>query len=185
LNRVTQQALRSYVPSGEPVSGGASPERAPGLGRGVYLDRLGPGQSKYYSVDVPAGHTAYVTASAVLPLRVHERVWIRRFASDGSSCGRSQDTKRNAEVVGAVHHTWDVEDDPGEARPCDAPGRYVLQVERDGQGNEAQAPDDSPLELLVGLEPPLSGDPGEQGVPEVTFTDPGGAPRPVVGGGSF
>jgi Ca-activated chloride channel homolog len=61
------RAFRSYDPSGTPVTGGSSPESAPVIGEGQYLERFRPGDEKYYAVDVKPGQKLYASAVAIPP----------------------------------------------------------------------------------------------------------------------
>ncbi|GLW08118.1 hypothetical protein Misp01_32480 [Microtetraspora sp. NBRC 13810] len=185
LGQAGARALRDYDPAGTPVEGGADPATATPLRPGAHLDRLGPGQAKYYSVEVPAGYTAYATASLILPLRRSELLRITRYAAEGTECVWSQEVKHAAGFVGSAVMSWPVRRDPAGAPVCERPGRQVLRVERLG----TTAVEEGPLELLFGLEPPLldrpSPAPPAPSTPPVTFTEPAGQPRRVLGGGSF
>ncbi|SDI30457.1 vWA domain-containing protein [Nonomuraea jiangxiensis] len=184
LNRVTQRALRGYEPAGVPVEGGADPRTAAVLRPGSYLDQIDGGEAKYYAVDVPAGHTLYLTASYVFPpFHGSEVERVDLYAADGSRCVWRTDVKSDQNpaasvVLGlAVPTAEDRRDDP-----CRRPGRFVARVERD---ERLQADGSAALELLIGLEPPVA-DPGPPPTrTEIPFTEPAGPPRPVVGGGSF
>jgi Ca-activated chloride channel family protein len=62
------RAFRSYEPTGTEVTGGASREQAVGLGSGLFLDVLPQDNSeRWYSVDVPEGSRAVISATAIPP----------------------------------------------------------------------------------------------------------------------
>ncbi|PZG36595.1 hypothetical protein C1I98_26630, partial [Spongiactinospora gelatinilytica] len=185
LNRVTGIALRNYEPTGTPVTGGEGPGDAAPLRPGDHLDEIAPGQARHYAIDVPAGNTAWFTATGVFPpaAPARETLTLARYAPDGTRCAWS-DTGHSAtgDPVVPLARTWRVSADPGEGGPCDRPGRFTLVVERDpGPGEPAW------LELKVGLEPPVTADPGPARDPEVAFAEPAGEGEPakVTGGGSF
>jgi Ca-activated chloride channel family protein len=69
--------------------------------------------------------------------------------------------------------------------PCERGGTHVVRVQ--SQPVFAGRPAvDVPLEILIGLEPPLDGDAGPAGTQDrAVFTAPAGAATPAVGGGSF
>ena len=187
LPRVTSAALRNYQPGGLPVTGTTSVDGAPALEPGPYLDVLAKNQRKYYAVDVPAGSTVYFTATTAYSRADAGMTDVARFdaemyAPDGTDCGvRDQSVTVFAAdgEVATASLIWDGSGSP----TCPKPGRYVFGVHRDA--NEHQ-PAQLPLELLVGLEPQVTGDKGPPATDKpVPFTEPTGAEQPVVGGGSF
>ncbi|MGI5216180.1 vWA domain-containing protein [Plantactinospora sp. CA-290183] len=186
LNRVTQQALRRYEAAGTPVSGGTDRQSAPALVPGSYLDDLDPGQVRHYAVEVTAGFTLYASAAPVLSRGVRaaaETTSMQLYAPDGTRCGGFDMRVTATDPISPASRTWTVPLSPdGAAEPCRRPGRYVVAVSRQNQGGST-----APLELLIGLEPPVPDreSAGPAPGPAVRFTTPGGDPRPVVGGGSF
>jgi Ca-activated chloride channel family protein len=73
----------------------------------------------------------------------------------------------------------------GGTNPCERAGVQLVRVQLQPvfAGRPAV---DVPLEILVGLEPPVSGDAGPAGTEDrAVFTAPTGAATPAVGGGSF
>jgi Ca-activated chloride channel family protein len=190
LNRATQRALRGYDPVGTPVSGTRAPAGAPRLSPGGYLDRIGPDESRFYTVDVPAGFTLYATASVILPNSGDYLVHVGRSdLADGRVCPDEATQIKSAAPVGSAVLRWQASGagtaTDNAAQPCDRPGVQLLRVQLEhvifGEHDTASA-----LELLIGLEPPVSGDPGPPGTAEpVVFTAPAGPAQAVVGGGSF
>ncbi|WP_158578557.1 vWA domain-containing protein [Spongiactinospora rosea] len=185
LNRVTGIALRNYEPTGTPVTGGEGPGDAAPLRPGDHLDEIAPGRSRHYAIDVPAGNTARFTATGVFPPTspARETLTLARYAPDGTRCAWN-DTGHSAtgDPVIPLARTWQVSADPAEGGPCDRPGRFTLVVERDSGPGEPVW-----LELQVGLEPPVSADPGPARGSEAAFAEPAdeGEPAKVTGGGSF
>lgn len=181
LTRVTRQALRAYDAAGAPISGTTDPPGAPALGPGAYLDRIGPDEDRFYTVDVPAGWTLYATASAILATGGDYLVLVSRYDADrrADCSGRAQGVKTEG-PVGSAALRWTAAADGADA--CGRPGKQVIRVQLD-----AVSAGDPPseLELLIGLEPP-AGDSGAAGNADpATFTSPRGDARAVTGGGSF
>jgi Ca-activated chloride channel family protein len=182
LNRITQRALRTYEPVGTPVTGTREPAGAPVLRAGAYLDRIRSGELRHYTVDVPAGYTLYVTATALMPPGNASFVKIQRL--DGKDCypTASSGAVGADEPAVSASLTWQA---PSGTDQCERAGTQVVRVELDPvyAGRE---PVDAPLEIQIGLEPPVSGDPGPAGTDDrAAFSAPTGAATPVVGGGSF
>jgi Ca-activated chloride channel family protein len=70
-------------------------------------------------------------------------------------------------------------------RPCERAGTQLVRVRLE-QVFAGRPPLDAALEVLIGLEPPVTGDTGPAGDKDrAAFTTPTGAAVPVVGGGSF
>jgi Ca-activated chloride channel family protein len=188
LNRITQRALRSYEPVGTPVTGTLEPAGAPALTPGAYLDRIGPDESRYYTVDVPAGYTLYATASTILADGSDYLVHVSRYdPEERSDCsGKATELKTEGPVGSAVLE-WTA---PGAGSsppdgPCGRAGTQIVRVylEKVFKSDQDGA---SALELLIGLEPPLTGDAGPAPSKDpVAFTAPAGPASAVVGGGSF
>ena len=187
LPRVTGAALRNYQPGGIPVTGTTSVAGAPELAPGQYLDVLAKDQQKYYAVDVPAGNTVYFTATTAYSRVDAGMTDVARFeatmyAPDGSKCGVRDRSVTTFAADGEVVTASLVWDGIG-SQLCKEPGRYVFGVH---QGVNEKQPAQLPLELLVGLEPAVTGDKGPPATDEpVLFTEPAGSAQPVVGGGSF
>ena len=187
LGRLGQRALRTYEPAGTPITGTPQAQGAPEVKPGAYLDQINTGEAKYYTIDVPAGHTAY--ASAVTSFSNDsgvETLQVQHFASDGTRCGDlyDHDLKSGSGTISTVVRDWHVPAQ-GQGEPdeiCEQPGKFSVRVKR-GERSDALAP--APLELLFQREPPVTGSPGPAAGEEVAFTEPGGQVKPVVGAGSF
>jgi Ca-activated chloride channel family protein len=189
LNRVTQQALRSYQAVGTPVQGTRSPDGAPKLGTGNYLDRIGSGEKRYYAVDVPPGHTLFASATVVVPDGNEFFVQVYRY--DTQECvggGTSTATQAKLPVI-STGMRWQAPSPGTSASPspraCYRPGPQLVQVTLDPVFN-GRPYGEGALEVLIGLEPPLTGAAGPEGTKDhVRFEAPTGPTAAVVGGGSF
>ncbi|GAA1175139.1 vWA domain-containing protein [Pseudonocardia alaniniphila] len=198
LPRVTATALRNYQPAGTPITGTPTFDAAPVAGPGQHLDTIGQHEQRYYAVDVPAGATAYFSATVSFPrLRGIDLVsdfntlQLRTYGDGGEDCHEfvSEQTSRSSDGAAlTVATTWDgaTKDATGSspaADACKGGGRYWFALEWDRVS--AGVPERLPVELLVGVEPAVT-DPGPVAVlPLGAFVEPTGTPRPVVGGGSF
>jgi Ca-activated chloride channel family protein len=195
LERIGRQVLRTYEAVGAPVTGTRQPAGAPTLTPGAYLDRIGPNDTRYYQVDVPAGYTLYATASAISPDDGTDYLmYTSRFSGDThEDClDYGSGTKTEGQVTTAALR-WTAPDPGSSPRsspgatpaddPCEKPGVQLIQVKLDAVFDTDQT---SALELLIGLEPPVTGDAGPAGTKErADFSPPRGEPKDVVGGGSF
>ncbi|KAA9152219.1 VWA domain-containing protein [Amycolatopsis acidicola] len=186
LSQVTTAALRNYQVSGTPVTGSADPGSAPVVRAGQYQDVLGPQETKYYAVDVPAGWSLYASATIAFQ-RAAESASTQNYETallgpGGIDCHISDSgltTHANdgeAIATGVAFH----DGDPDAA--CHGAGRYVLRVTRDGGEDYAHGAA-LPIELIIGLEPPAGGQ--QEASETVTYQDPPGADQPVLGSGSF
>ncbi|MYS87366.1 hypothetical protein [Embleya scabrispora] len=174
---VAKTAPRGYEATGTAVDGGPDPARAAALAPGSYLDELADKEVKYYAVDVPAGHTVYVSGTTVSRIKGLEALDVKQIGERGSGvCTSDTGLDQNLSKVVTASVRWTASGTG--ANGCGGPGRQVFSVTRRGTGPPA------PLELQVLLEPQVL----DQGPPEADiarYTEPGGALRPVVGGGSF
>ncbi|MBC6460573.1 vWA domain-containing protein [Actinomadura sp. HBU206391] len=194
LGRVTQSALRNYQAAGTRVIGTPTLQGAPVIKPGAYQDTL-DNAKRYYSVDIPAGNTAYFAAT--VPFERGGSVQVKGLnvallGVNGTDCNFFENEITTSGYDGrplTVELTWEGLVSPSRTPypDCKKPGRYTFVVyytgatDRPAGGGGEQLP----LELLVGLEPP-AGDKGPEpaGKP-VAFQDPGGPERPVTGGASF
>lgn len=65
LNAIFVRELRRYAVAGRAVEGGTDPSRAPVLGPGQYVTRLGADEPRWYGI--PAGLGQFITAGATFP----------------------------------------------------------------------------------------------------------------------
>ncbi|GAA1980371.1 vWA domain-containing protein [Catenulispora subtropica] len=193
LNRVTQSAIRNYQPTGTPITGGDSPESAPAVSPGQYLDTLRlDGKLKYYAIDVPAGNTLYVSRTPAFPgysLSTFLGSTVKIIDPRGEDCaadfgggGASRDSVNPKSLI------WrGVAGDLPDLAPqgCTQPGRYVVGMAMANPINGSSAGAPVPDEIQFGLEPTAT-DPGPAAATrKVGFTEPSGGVVPVTGGGSF
>jgi Ca-activated chloride channel family protein len=197
LPRVTASALRNYQPAGTPIAGAATVEAAPVAAPGQHLDTIGQHEQRFYAVDVPEGATAYFSATVSFPrlsgVSIYEdfnSLQLRTFGDAGEDCHEfksQQATDSSSGEALTVATTWTgaTEPDNGNASGdrCRGGGRYTFALT--WERVSADVPERLPVELLVGVEPPVT-DAGPVAVlPTPTFVEPQGPPTPVVGGGSF
>jgi Ca-activated chloride channel family protein len=197
LPRVAGSALRNYQPAGTPISGAATVEAAPVAAPGQHLDTIGQHEQRYYAVDVPEGATAYFSATVSFPrlsgvgiLDDFNSLQLRTYGEQGEDCHEFTSEQASDSSSGealTVATTWTGATEPrkgsGSADRCRGGGRYTFALTWDRVS--AGVPERLPVELLVGVEPPVA-DAGPVAVlPEPAFVRPQGPARPVVGGGSF
>ena len=197
LPRVTATALRNYEPTGTPITGTPTFDTAPAAAPGQHLDTIGQHEKRYYAVDVPAGATAYFSAAVSFP-RVRDvnvlddlnTLQLRTYGDGGEDCHvfQAEQTTRSSDGAAlTVATTWDgaTKEDTGSASGdrCKGGGRYYFALEWDRVS--AGVPARLPVELLVGVEPAVTDSGPVAVLPAAEFVEPAGAPRPVVGGGSF
>ncbi|MCM2412953.1 VWA domain-containing protein [Streptomyces sp. RKAG290] len=192
LQRASQLSADGYRFRGERVAGAATGGGAPVLVPGQYLDTIGPGEKRYYAVDLDDVSTADFAASAVPQPGAAVDTFDALSTTieyDHGSCGTN--TERFYQKEGATPLTSAVARIPSQdgARTCDRPGRYRLVVERESKKGSDGAR--WPLELVYGAEAPL-----EEGVtPAESQADfgqggkeaalPADDPREVRGGTGF
>ncbi|WUS97986.1 VWA domain-containing protein [Streptomyces sp. NBC_00708] len=192
LQRAAQLSADGYRLKGRRVAGAATADRAPVLAPGQYLDTIGPGEKRYYAVDLDDASTADFAATAVpqpgAAVDAFDALTTRIEHSEHGYCAAN--TERFLQREGAVPLTAAVArvPSPDGGRDCDGAGRYRLVVERASKkGSDAAR---WPLELVYGVEKPLAdgvtpaqsqAEYGEGG----SATLPTGDPREVRGGTGF
>lgn len=193
LQRAAQLSADGYRLKGRRVAGTATADRAPVLTPGQYLDAIGPGEKRYYAVDLDDASTADFAATAVpqpgAAADTFDALTTRIERSDDGYC--ESNTEHFFQKEGATPLTAAVARIPSEdgSRTCDRAGRYWLVVERESKkGSDAAR---WPLELVYGAEGPLpegvkpgqsEAEYGEGGKSAVL---PTGDPRDVRGGTGF
>lgn len=165
---------RTYQAAGTPVKGTDDPGTAPALAPGVYTEQMGNNDTKYYAVDVPAGHTAYVSVTMISDHRPLETIKITSLRATGEDCATQSTLMDGTLKVAVAHIRWTADN----TRACGQPGRTALRVTRPGAGPPAD------IELLVFLEAPVSDEGPFQGR-IASYVDTPGPANPVTGGGSF
>lgn len=186
LPRVTNAALRNYHPAGLPVTGSATPAEAPALEPGQYLDTIAVDSRKYYAIDVPADTTVYFTATVAYSradagISDPNGFEAQMLTMDGSACGLRDRAVTTLAADGEVDTVSLIWNEKRRGR-CEAPGRYLFAVDRDVSSYQ---PSQLPLEILVGLEPEVTGETAAPSDEPVPFSPPGGDASRVIGGSSF
>ncbi|WP_280401336.1 vWA domain-containing protein [Nocardia carnea] len=191
LPRVSAVALRTYAATGSPITGTPGHRDAPVAEPGQYLDTLGQHTPRYYGVEVPAGHTAYFSATVSFPrggsaLFANNRLDLRVYGSDGADCGVRESELAGRSTDGmtlTVATVWTGATEDASRGPCQGGGRYFFALE---WGHVADnAPAELPVELSVGVEPAVTHPGPAPASAAVAFTEPTGPAVPAVGGGSF
>ena len=151
------RAFRPYEPAGQPIEGGPSPDAAVPVKPGQYLDSLGPGQTRWYSIEVKKGQRLFSAATFISrPLPAPQVYWL-------------------VEV--------ELQDPQGRTLFEDT-SMYRTSNGRNPIGTVAAslpqpAPADGPYRFGVGVRPQDSGVPPSEPRPvEVTFDLTGGEPPP-------
>ncbi|MEV5657337.1 VWA domain-containing protein [Streptomyces sp. NPDC052291] len=192
LQRAAQLSADGYRLKGRRVTGAATADRAPVLAPGQYLDTIGPGEKRYYAVDLDDASTADFAATAVpqpgAAVDTFDALTTRIEQAQHGYCAAN--TERFSQKEGAVPLTAAVArvPSPDGDRSCDRAGRYRLVVERAGKKGSDTAR--WPLELVYGVEEPLADgvtpaqSETEYGEGE-SATLPTGDPRDVRGGTGF
>jgi Ca-activated chloride channel family protein len=197
LPRVAGSAMRNYQPAGTPITGAATVEAAPIAAPGQHLDTIGQHEQRYYSVDVPEGATAYFSATVSFPrlsgvniLDDFNTLQLRTYGEAGEDCHEFETEQASDSSSGetlTVATTWTGATEPKKGRGsgdrCRGGGRYTFALTWDRVS--AGVPERLPVELLVGVEPPVADAGPVAVIPTPTFVAPQGPARPVVGGGSF
>ncbi|MFE6490280.1 VWA domain-containing protein [Streptomyces sp. NPDC057748] len=193
LQRASQLSVDGYRFRGARVTGTATGAGSPVLAPGQYLDTIGPGEQRYYAVDLDAASTADFSATAVpqpgAAVDTFDAMRTSIAYGTDSSCG--SETAHFSQKEGATPLTSAIARIPsarGTSR-CDRAGRYWLVVERETKkGSDAAR---WPLELVYRVEEPLEkGVTPAQSQPEYgrggeDAVLPSGDPRDVRGGTGF
>jgi hypothetical protein len=162
-----------------PVAGGAGPADAARLVPGrTYRGSLPHDGKQYYRLDLDAGSTAYVSATAVPPsgavVSAGDGVRVSVRDADGTSCS-FRATRFGAGRSPHPITAWGVRESTPGARLCQGAGAYYVVVERlDANGSSPAAWD---LELTTATEPRLRHTTPTE-APEATDTP---SPAPMTG----
>jgi Ca-activated chloride channel family protein len=183
LPTVVESARRSYAVQGTPVTGTPSPGNAPEIQAGQYVDSIAPGEIKHYRLKVPQGFTVHFAGSAIIPSEEQTGapdVESKIMDWNSKVCARGWE----GVALWRAHLTAWANWTQGQGTDCAATDEVVLSFERSKDERTTGKP--WKTELLVILEPPVTGNAGPLGNDGVVpFAAPGGAERPVSGGGSF
>ncbi|MFI9236342.1 hypothetical protein [Streptomyces sp. NPDC053079] len=157
----------------------------------TYTDSLKPGERKYYSVELDAQSSAYVSAVAVptpgAAMGLRDGIDVSLQAADGTSCGAGR--HRSFLSAGGAYPVADYVErivKPGGA--CGAAGVYRFVVERgDAGGGDGSA---VPVELKFTAEPAQKGEADGPTAPGTWSSQapskvPQGEGEPITGGTGF
>lgn len=179
-------AFRAYIPQGAPVAGGSGPETAFPLSGGLYTDVIGPGEERWYSVDVAGGQTLSSALTVPSQLDTGSSSTVLDFGLRADDVlGPLQCAVDRREDVRSitVHLAIDGREAVDGAQLCAQPGRRLLRVALGGrtidlaeQGNRLR------YELLVTLG--AGADPGTVAVPSAAAAPLAGPRAPVQGRGA-
>lgn len=192
LQRSAGLSADGYRLRGARVTGTPGPGDAPPLAPGQYLDTIGPGERRHYTVALDARSTVTFSATAVpqpgTAVGADDGLRTRIVRGADGVCGSG--SARFGQDEGAAPLTSAVTRVPTAraAGSCDAAGRYRLVVEREGTADADAAR--WPLELTHAVEEPPAGgatparpQPGYGAGADAVL--PAGDPTPVAGGTGF
>ncbi|MDX3226957.1 hypothetical protein [Streptomyces sp. ME19-01-6] len=171
---------RPYRTEGTSVQGTSDAAGAPLLKPGLgYVDSIGRGEKRHYSVRLDATSGAYVSAvAAPRPgagvVSYQDGVKVTLESPDGATCGSSD---RKIEANGVAYPLADYvarQATSGSVASCRKAGRYLVTVER---GPGSQDPGSWPLELRLMVEPPVKGGDTGQAPEESWRTTPPELPK--------
>ncbi len=197
LPRISSAALRNYQAVGIPITGAPTYGAAPVAAPGQYLDTIGQREKRYWAVDVPAGATAYFSGTLSFP-RLRDisatddlnTLQMRIFGADGEDCNVFESELSTKSSDGAALTVAKAFDGATKERKgnsgsdkCKGGGRYYFQLT--WEKVSAGVPERLPVELIVGIEPAVTGAGPVAVAPPTTFVEPSGAGTPVSGGSSF
>ncbi|MFF3323315.1 VWA domain-containing protein [Streptomyces sp. NPDC002889] len=193
LQRSAQLSADGYRFRGKPVEGTPTRDAAPALTPGQYLDTIGPGEKRYYAVDLDGTSTVDFSATAVphpgAAVDTLDALRTKITYGTGSACESSSEHFFQEEGATPLTSAVARIPSPKGSGGCDKAGRYWLVVERESKpGSDAAR---WPLELMYGVEEPLAtGVTPAQSQPEYGKGDkdaalPTGNPQDVTGGTGF
>ncbi|GAB2771012.1 hypothetical protein [Streptomyces daliensis] len=171
------------------IKGAASSGDGPELKPGTYRDTIGRGEKRYYSVNLDAKSSAFLSAVAAPEPgskvgTVGEGLEISLETVDGDECG-SDDPQfraggRSYPIAGTASRLM------GEDDECQKAGPYLLSVERVGSDTSGRGR--WPLELRYMSEPGLKGSvptaPGDNGADDEPPTPVTGSAKKQANGGT-
>jgi Ca-activated chloride channel family protein len=175
LAALLSRAFRSYEPTGTKVAGGPTRGQATGVGQGLFLDQLPtqPG-ARWFSVDVPVGRRAIVSATAIPP---QGSSGAAAFQLDMYKPGEERPDPSESQLIeGGQQDTIDgtALSHSVRTRPGDPPGKYwfTVQIEHlGGDGIDADVPVEIAVQLLrEGDSVGMVRAPGELATPTPTAT---------------
>ncbi|WP_127479435.1 vWA domain-containing protein [Nocardioides pantholopis] len=178
LIRVTRRAARPYAAIGTPVTGATSPEQAPEIEPGDWLDRgelAAP--EKHYRVQRTLESSTILTSVAFRTSRTGpDYVDVRLTTPDGASCGSASSVGSSNRLVSEATAASIFE---GPDDPCLTSEELILVASYRGTAEEV------PMEVKVTELPEVTNLDELQPAPTTaTWVRPGGGPRTEVTGGT-
>ncbi|MGD9482668.1 hypothetical protein WDH52_05300 [Streptomyces sp. TRM70308] len=184
----------AYTPAEDAraVRGAASSSDGPVLEPGLYTDRIGPGETLYYSVALDASSTAYLGATAAPEpgadvASFGDELTLRLQTTGGDACDTGDTGGFGSRGSGYPVGAYAVRRVGGGVEDCQEAGPYLFSVTRESADDGDPA--DWPIEIGYFSEPGLKGAvPGPPAVSETAEeppTPPSGEAAPARGGTSF
>ncbi|MCM2578473.1 hypothetical protein [Streptomyces meridianus] len=183
---------RAYGAEGKAVHGGAGGDRATPLGPGQYTDSIGPGERLYYTVDLDAKSSAFLSATAAPRpgtgvASYGDGITVRLRSSSGEHCSEKSVGFSGGDESYPIADYASRTMNPGPSARCQKAGPYLFSVER--KGRESSDAGRWPLEIRFVNEP---GAPGETTTPPAEGSwssdppvPPSGTPKRARGGSGF
>lgn len=193
LVKLATRAARPFTASGQPVRGTDTPEGAPTIGAGDWLDEIGgPGETSstrhYVIARENPGSTIHASATVQTTSGATEFLDLSLTTPDGKECdlatGVSQLGGGQLLAGGTSASTLSPFGDADPNNPC-AQSETLLYTVEDRPSEPVTTP--RPLELRVIEEPPVAGLAGlPEPVDDPKWTKPAvGSPTETTGGSSF
>lgn len=192
LERASRLSSHAYKLRGGSVKGGGDAGSAPSIKPGQYVDTIGAGETRWYSMDLDSVSAADLAVTAV------PRPGVRAGYGDGLDLKLTDSSKYTLTCAsdsahfqqdeGAMPVTGAVGRIPSQDGndTCDKAGRYLLSVTRTSADGSDQAR--WPIELRYGLEAPLDKD-VTPAAAETGYAKPDkpltAAPKDIDGGSGF
>jgi Ca-activated chloride channel family protein len=181
LVRASQLSADAYRMTGKPVSGGRTAADAAPVAPGQYVDTIGPGETRWYSLPLDAARTADLSATVApqpgVAVDYGDGIETKLQGTGDYSFTCGTDSAHFQQDEGAMTLTSAVSRVPTQKHDdeCDKAGHYLLSVHR----TTAAGSDRSrwPLELRFDYEAALP----KGMVPAAARTDYGKAPEPLTG----
>ena len=183
---------RAYGTEGERVHGGAGSDKAAPIRPGQFTDRIGPGETLYYGVDLDAKSSAFVSATAApapgtAVASYGDEIKVELRSVSGEDCSASSVRFSGGDESYPIADYASRTMNPGPSARCQEAGPYLFTVERTGRAGSDAA--DWPVEIRFVNEP---GVPGAITTPPAAGSwsseppvPPSGTPKKARGGSGF
>lgn len=192
LERASRLSSHAYRLEGGTVRGGGGAGSAPTVEPGQYVDSIGAGETRWYSLDLDSVSAADLAVTAVprpgVKVAYGDGLDLKLTDTSAYPLTCASDSARFGQDEGAMPVTGAVSRIPGQdgGAVCDKAGRYALSVTRTSADGSDRAR--WPVELRFGTEAPLKA--GATPAPAQTgYAKPdrplAGTPEDVDGGSGF